>query len=94
MGRYGIEKMQSSHTAPPLHKGENQMDYVKKLQTMDEHLARHPHDYQTVIARLKLASEVYDHQVWKTRQERLKRLSEIKKRLKEEDDERVRKSNS
>ena len=70
------------------------MDYVKKLQTMDEHLARHPHDYQTVIARLKLASEVYDNQVRKTRQERLKRLSEIKKRLKEEDDERVRKSNS
>ena len=64
------------------------MDYEKKLQTMDEHLSRHPHDYQTVIARLKLASEAYDYEVKKKRDERLKRLAEIKKKLREEDEER------
>ena len=64
------------------------MDYEKKLQTMDEHLSRHPHDYQTVIARLKLASEAYDYAVKRKRDERLKRLAEIKKKLREEDEER------
>lgn len=64
------------------------MDYTKKLQTMDEHLSRHPHDYQTVIARLKLASKAYDYEVKKKRDERLKRLAEIKKKLREEDEER------
>lgn len=55
---------------------------------MDEHLSRHPHDYQTVIARLKLASKAYDYEVKKKRDERLKRLAEIKKKLREEDEER------
>lgn len=61
------------------------MDYMKKLSRMDEHLAQHPHDYQTVIARLKLASEAYDYEVKKKRDMRLKRLAEIKKKLREED---------
>ena len=61
------------------------MDYIERLDRMDEHLRQHPHDYQTVIARLKLASDIYDHQVEKQRNMRLKRLSEIKKRLREED---------
>lgn len=62
------------------------MDYIEKLQKMDEHLKRHPCDYQTVIARLKLASDIYDHQKEKQKHERLKRLADIKKKLKEEDD--------
>ena len=62
------------------------MDYVKKLDRMDEHLKRHPHDYQTVIARLKTASEAYDYVKKKQRDERLKRLAEIKRMLREEDE--------
>lgn len=62
------------------------MDYLKKLDRMDEHLKRHPHDYQTVIARLKLASRAYDHEVHKVASMRLQRLSEIKRRLREEDE--------
>ena len=62
------------------------MDYVKKLDRMDEHLKRHPHDYQTVIARFKTASEAYDYVKKKQRDERLKRLAEIKKKLREEDE--------
>lgn len=52
---------------------------------MDEHLKRHPRDYQTVIARLKTASDMYDHNVVKQRHMRLKKLAEIKKQLREED---------
>lgn len=52
---------------------------------MDKHLAEHPHDYQTVIARLKTASEAYDHQQRKASVPRLQRLAEIKRQLREED---------
>lgn len=62
------------------------MDYIEKLKRMDEHLKRHPHDYQTVIAKMKLASDIYDHQLKRKRDERLKRLAEIKKELREEDE--------
>lgn len=53
---------------------------------MDEHLKKHPHDYQTVISRMKLASDIYDHQMRKSVNARLSRLAEIKRRLKEEDE--------
>lgn len=72
--------------APCIHIKEDYMDYLERLDRMDEHLKKHPHDYQTVIARLKLVSDIYDHQVEKKRNERLRRLSEIKKRLREEDE--------
>lgn len=62
------------------------MDYIGKLKRMDEHLKVHPSDYQTVISRMKLASDIYDHQMERKKHERLKRLSEIKKRLREEDE--------
>ncbi len=62
------------------------MDYVKKLTRMDEHLERHPHDYQTVIARLKLASRAVDYERHKKACMRLKRLAEIKRQLREEDE--------
>ena len=62
------------------------MDYIQKLERMDEHLKRHPHDYQTVIARLKLASEAIDYERHKRASMRLKRLAEIKRQLREEDE--------
>lgn len=79
--------MQSSRpTHPCIYIRKKLMDYIEKLQRMDEHLKRHPSDYQTVISRLKLASDIYDHQKEKQKNERLRRLSEIKRKLKEEDD--------
>lgn len=78
--------MQSSTHRPPLQiLRKKTMDYVKKIQRMDEHLRQHPHDYQTVIARLKLASKAVDYEYHKVSCMRLKRLAEIKKRLREED---------
>lgn len=73
---------------PPLHKGEKKMDYAQKLQRMDEHLKDHPHDYQTVISRLKTASKAYDYEIKKKRDMRLKRVAEIRDRLREEDEAR------
>lgn len=69
------------------------MDYVKKLDRMDKHLEEHPHDYQAVVARLKTASEAYDYMKRKQRVARLKRLVEIKKKLREEDEAHGYKSN-
>ena len=57
------------------------MDYVKKLERMDEHLKHHPHDYQTVIARLKTASEAYDYHQKKRADYRLARVAEVRRQL-------------
>jgi ribosomal protein S15P/S13E len=59
------------------------MDYAKKINRMDEHLREHPHDYQTVISRLKVASDAYDYQEKKKVATRLRRLAEVRRQLKE-----------
>ena len=61
------------------------MDYAKKLNRMDEHLREHPHDYQTVISRLKVASDAYDYQMKKRKVQKIQRILEVRKRLEEED---------
>ena len=60
------------------------MVYAEKLQRIDRHLEEHPHDYQSVIARLKLQSDIIDHQMQKQRSMRLKRLSEIRRKRRKE----------
>lgn len=62
------------------------MNYEEKLYRMDKHLKEHPHDYQTVVSRLKVASQAYEHRMKRSRNERLKTIAEIRKRLKEEDE--------
>lgn len=62
------------------------MDYLKKLNRMDNHLREHPHDYQTVIARIKLASDAIDYQMHKEACMRLKRVAEVRRQLKEIED--------
>lgn len=59
------------------------MDYKAKIERMDNHLKDHPHDYQTVIARLKLASEAFDYEQRKKVVMRLKRVAEVRRQLKE-----------
>ncbi len=59
------------------------MDYANKLDRMDEHLREHPHDYQTVISRLKVASDAYDYQQKKAVDKRLARLAEVRRQMKE-----------
>lgn len=68
---------------PCIHIRKNDMDYAQKLDRMDKHLEEHPHDYQTVIARLKTQSDMIDHEMRKSRCKRLKRLAEIRRKRKE-----------
>lgn len=53
---------------------------------MDNHLREHPHDYQTVISRLKVASEAFDYEQKKKLSIRLKRVAEVRRQLKEIED--------
>lgn len=55
------------------------MDYDKKLQKMDEHLKEHPHDYQTVIARMKTYSDSVEHERRQMANYRLARLAEVRR---------------
>lgn len=52
------------------------MDYAEKIKRMDEHLETHPHDYQTVISRMKVASKYIDEQ---RRQKTISRLRNVAK---------------
>ena len=59
------------------------MDYERKLRRLDEHLAEHPSDYQAVISRLKVRSDAIEHQIYMRKIDRLKRIAEVKKQVKE-----------
>lgn len=63
----------------------NTMDYIEKLDKIDAHLAEHPTDYQAVVARLRTISDAYEHQLYERKIARLKRVAEIRERLKGED---------
>lgn len=67
-------------------KGEKQMDYETRLRKMDEHLSNHPHDYQTVIARMKTYSEAVDADIRRAQNIRLARLAEVRRQRKERRD--------
>lgn len=56
------------------------MDYIKKLERIDRHLAEHPTDYQASIARLKTYSDAVEHQMHKKKVERLKRVAEYRRK--------------
>lgn len=51
------------------------MDYEAKLKRIDEHLKKNPHDYQTVIARIKLNSDYIERQRKQKVYERLKKVA-------------------
>lgn len=55
------------------------MDYAEKLDRLDKHLAEHPKDYQSVIARMKTYSDAVEHGMYLRRVERMKKLAEIRR---------------
>lgn len=59
------------------------MEYTEKLKRIDEHLKNNPKDYQSVIARMKTYSDAVEHELYKKRIYRLKRIAEVKRQLKE-----------
>lgn len=60
------------------------MDYNRKLQKLDKHLAEHPRDYQSVIARIKTFSDAVEHEQYKRKIARLKRVAEFRRGLNEQ----------
>lgn len=55
------------------------MDYLKKLERLDNHLAKHPKDYQSVIAKMKTYSDAVEHEMYKRKIARLKRMAEYRR---------------
>lgn len=55
------------------------MDYNKKLERLDNHIARHPKDYQSVIARMKTYSDAVEHDMHLRKIARLKRVAEFRR---------------
>ena len=60
------------------------MDYTKKLERIDRHLAEHPKDYQASIARLKTFSDAVEHEMYLKKIERLKRVAEYRREYEQE----------
>lgn len=85
-------------TAPKgvIHKAENfrlrgdndpteasEMNYIDKLERLDNHLKDNPKDYQAVISRMKTYSDAVEHEMYLKRIYRLKRLAEVRRQLRE-----------
>lgn len=65
--------------APPPKQKEQMMDYAEKLERLDEHLMRHPTDYQARIAKLKTYSNAVDHELYLRKVARLKKVAEYRR---------------
>lgn len=59
--------------------GERAMDYNSKLEKLDRHLANHPKDYQSVIARMKTYSDAVEHEIYLRRIARLKKVEKYRR---------------
>lgn len=55
------------------------MDYNKKLEKLDNHIKRHPKDYQSVISRMKTYSDAVEHEMYMRKVTRLKRIAEYRR---------------
>lgn len=55
------------------------MDYAEKLERLDNHIKRHPKDYQSVISRMKTYSDAVEHEMYLKRIERMKKVERYRK---------------
>lgn len=60
------------------------MDYIKKLEQIDKHLAEHPKDYQASIAKLKTYSDAVEHEMYLKKVERLKNVARYRREYEQE----------
>lgn len=63
------------------------MNHKDRIHNMEQHLEEHPKDYQTVIALLKAKSDYYDHSMKRIKDERVKKVAEMRRRLHEESEQ-------
>lgn len=54
------------------------MEYEERLKRLDEHIAKHPNDYQAVIAKLKTYSDSVEHKQYLRKVERIKKIAKYK----------------
>lgn len=59
------------------------MDYVKKVNTLEEHVKMHPSDYQAVVALLKARSDLIEHGRYMKMIERKKKVAYYRRMLNE-----------
>lgn len=55
------------------------MDYIDRLERLDRHLVKHPGDYQSVIARMKIYSAAVEHELYLRRIARLKKVAKYRR---------------
>lgn len=55
------------------------MDYMEKLERLDNHLKQHPHDYQSVISRMKTYSDAVEHEMYLRKVARLKKVAKYRR---------------
>lgn len=55
------------------------MDYIDRLERLDNHIKEHPKDYQAVIARMKTYSNAVEHGLYLRRIARLKKVERYRK---------------
>lgn len=60
------------------------MDYTKVITRVEQHLQKHPSDYQSVISLFKLRSKAIDQRIEQRKVAKLKRIAECRRRLNEE----------
>lgn len=60
------------------------MDYAERLNRLNEHIEKHPKDYQAVIARLRTRSDAIEHEMYLKKIERLKRVAKYRREYGEE----------
>lgn len=65
--------------APSPKQKEQMMDYTEKLERLDEHLMKHPTDYQARIAKLKAYSNAVDHKMYLRKVARLKKVAKYRR---------------
>lgn len=72
------ELSSASASRPPKHKGAN-MDYEERLKRLNEHLLKHPTDYQARIAKLTMYSRAVEHQIYLRKVARLKKVAKYRR---------------
>ena len=55
------------------------MDYFKKLEQINEHLEKHPKDYQARIAQLKTYSAAVEHEIYLRKIAKLKKVAKYRR---------------
>lgn len=63
------------------------MDYEQRIADMENHLAEHPKDYQTVIALLKMKSKKIEHDMKDIRNQKLQKVAHARAMLKAKEEQ-------